>query len=161
MSQNRENPESPRTIENSFTLSLPYEKVEKKILPQYRKLNEVISGLSYFGPICLDKGMVDLDIPGERCRRFEWMKQIKISYGYSYEISYSAILILKTFYLLHKHKCYCNGIRVQNHLIRKQGLYSIYQYRQYFDVCFPTTSVVFCHLHWLFFYFCYSLLLYL
>ena len=41
MSQNRENPEPPRTIENSFTLSLPYKKTKKKILPQYRKLNEV------------------------------------------------------------------------------------------------------------------------
>ena len=99
MSQNRENPEPSRTIENSFTLSLPYEKTEKKILPQYRKLNEVVSGLSYFGPICLDKGMVDLDIPGDRRRCFEWMKQIKISCSYSYEICHSAILILKTFYL--------------------------------------------------------------
>lgn len=65
MSQNRENPEPSRTIENSFTLSLPYEKTEKKILPQYRKLNEVVSGLLDFKP------MVDLDIPGDRRRRFE------------------------------------------------------------------------------------------
>ena len=100
MSQNRENPESPRTIENSFTLSLPYEKTEKKILPQFRKLNEVVSGLSDFEPICLDKDMLDLDITGDRRRRFEWIKQIKISYRCSYEICYSTILILKTFYVI-------------------------------------------------------------
>lgn len=97
MSQNIENPEPPRTIANSFTLSLPYEKIEEKILPQYHKLNEAVSGLSYFGPICLDKDMVDLDIPSNRRRHFEWIKQIKISYRHSYEICYSAILILKTF----------------------------------------------------------------
>ena len=99
MSQNRENPEPPRTIENSFILSLSYENTEKKIVPQYRKLNEVVSDLSDFAPVCLDKDMVDWDILGDRRRRFEWIKQIKISYRYSYDICYSTILILKPFTL--------------------------------------------------------------
>ena len=88
---NRQFSDPPRSADQYFTLPVPYERVAI-VKPCYRKLDQSVSVLNEFDPICLDSGM-ETDIPKDRRKRFEWFKNIGISCGYLLKTLFNKLIV--------------------------------------------------------------------
>lgn len=79
MASNRQSDKPPRSTSTSFKLPLPCRAVVN-VKDKYKPLNEAMGTLKDFEPLCLDNEMHPLEIPLDRKLRFEWFKDIGISY---------------------------------------------------------------------------------